>query len=205
MTTEATEQQYARLPDKLKGVVNDPSVNKKIREIGKAHQLHIDQVGAIAEEVSNVLFGEIKAAELVGRITEHANLSQLLGKKIAEEISLAIFQPIRDDLRKLHDQEGEENLDQPSESRDDILNSIENPEQTPSVSRQHTPGEPAPQEVVVPAETPVIPTPPRPLVKVEEEKPKPSILERKKKEPFTAGADDVTSRINRDPYKESIG
>ena len=189
--------QYNRLPEVIKEALHSKQTVDVLDATIKKHALHIDDLMILSDIVGQVMLGNLRSAQLAEEIKNRLKVSHTLATAIVNDLNRDLFHPIRQELREV--QEGNE------ESRDDILNSIENPVQTPSVSRQHTPGEPAPQEVVVPAEAPVIPTPPRPVAKTEEEKPKPSILERKKKEPFTAGTDDVASRINRDPYKESIG
>ncbi|MDP3956034.1 MAG: hypothetical protein Q8Q18_02210 [bacterium] len=154
-----TYDKIAKLPKAVREVASAESTLRAIEHIAKTNNLHIDEVGVISDFVGKVLFGDIKPKEFVPRLAEALEMDIGATNAIARELNEAIFYPIREELREVH-REAQELEDaerfipqtQPKndESREDILNQIENPSE--SRGRAHTtkPAEPAELELFSP-------------------------------------------------------
>ena len=72
---------------------------KIIKAIGDQHQLHIDEIGKVADETGLVLFGFTRPHLFAARLARTLNLDQTKANDIAHEIDLKIFAQVRDYLK----------------------------------------------------------------------------------------------------------
>ena len=95
--------QLAKLPKDLQEIILATETADKIRAIGQKYQLHIDQMGALDEEINNVLFGISPANNLVRQIRIKLGLELPMAEAIARDLNDQIFLKIRESLQSLHE------------------------------------------------------------------------------------------------------
>jgi len=103
-TTQDIRKAYERLPESLQDAVASTDIDNLVQEIGKSFNLHIDQVGALAEETGLVLLGFAHPREFVGNIQRRLKISSEEAQKIGGAIDDEIFTQVREGLRSLHEE-----------------------------------------------------------------------------------------------------
>ncbi|MFH1170339.1 MAG: hypothetical protein V1704_02170 [Candidatus Vogelbacteria bacterium] len=147
----------AKLPKVLQEIIISTETADKIQAIGQKYQLHIDQMGALDEEINNVLFGILRADKLPEKIKTRLGVDQPTTDAIVHDLNDQIFLKIRESLQALHETTpstelgasepnyGVETLpgstlpaDQPAmvnlPNREEVIDGIENPAKTPEAS-----------------------------------------------------------------------
>jgi hypothetical protein len=122
---EYTRQQiraaYDNLPEQVKEVLSSFDPIDAIRDIGAKYNLHLDQVGNLADEIGLVLFGLTKNYEFTDRIQTRLGLNRAQAEQITIDANTEIFLPIREFLKQ---SSGE------LPSREEVLQDIEKPPAT---------------------------------------------------------------------------
>lgn len=94
----------AKLPQDLQQIILSTDTAEAIQNIGQKYNLHIDQMGGLDDEVGAVMVGETKPDEFVDKIKNRLQVDQPAAEAISREVNEQIFLPIRESLRKLHEQ-----------------------------------------------------------------------------------------------------
>lgn len=208
------ERFYALPPEVRSALVSEKTVHL-LQDIAKKHQLHLDQVTIMSDYVGQLIMGDIRSKDFGQLLGKALNTNPETTKAIADQLNEELFMPIRSHLRE---QEAgidkEESIEETthSEDRETLLSGIENPESIPvrmrTVEKQSQPTpkpstaateKPKEETSQTPTQKPTPPPAPAPT------QPKPSILDRKREEAFSAQTQISTvDRINSDPYKESV-
>lgn len=176
--TEAQlNEQYTKLPEVMREAIVSVETADKIMAIGKTHNLHIDQIGSLAENVGLVMLGLLSTKEFNKQIENELKIDHVMAENIAAEVNSQIFLPIRDALRQLT--EAKDQL--PTQA--DVLQEIENPPAAP-ITPPITPATPP----TIEAPAAVIPPPP-------------SIFEQKMAGSFSLPKEEAPPL---DPYRESL-
>ena len=92
--------QFNLLPPAVQRIIAESGWQNKIIEIGKKHQLHIDQLDTLGNEVFLSLLGTELLETLHTRIVEHIRVEHTVADELAKEIDSAVFSDIRDQLKK---------------------------------------------------------------------------------------------------------
>lgn len=205
------------LPGDLKVAAQSDKTVTELQAIAKNHNLHVDQIGTVADLVELTLSGVVLTREFVAMMTESLNgLKREQIMALAEEINRRIFAPYRDSLHKVE----ERALAQGAGESIPVPENVKAPEIKPVVS------------VTAPISAPIsVPTPPNtakviPTAVVEA--PKPPQLQNTEIEVAKISApvmsigqekdvshenldarlkmipEDAKKRISSDPYKEPI-
>lgn len=133
---QTPKTKYDSLPADIKEAILAANISEKIRQIGAENDLRIDQIGALAEEVDNVLIGDSDANDFVDKIEDILAIDTQKAINITASINLDIFTAIRDavlskeqpvPVKKEPTPEPEEVIG----TKEDIMAEIENP--TPAV------------------------------------------------------------------------
>jgi hypothetical protein len=132
-------KKYSALPEDVKKAIESSDVSQKIQDIGRKYSLHMDQIGALDDEIGAVMTGAIHPDEFVDTIEEKLNIDTDKAISITTDVNLDIFQAIRESLMKMHGPEVQvvekTPVSAPSDleatERQDILAEIENP--TPTI------------------------------------------------------------------------
>ena len=98
------EARFAELPEDIQKAVKSADVDKKIHEISTKHQLHIDQAGALGDEVLLAMLGFTDMADFADNIAEHLNLPADKAETIAQDIGTVLFIPIRESMQEFMEQ-----------------------------------------------------------------------------------------------------
>lgn len=141
-TTQQLEEKYRSLPEDLKEAMAEIKTAETIHDLGKKHNLHIDQIGELADEIGLTMLGLTKPDEFVFHIKNRLQIDQTAAEQISREVNEQIFLPIRESLMKLHEaKDGVETIQtQPSATpesagelpdKDKLLDEIEHPAKTP--------------------------------------------------------------------------
>ncbi len=90
------KEQYAKLPPVLQEAMQSAHLHEQIAAIGAKHQLHIDQMGLLEDEVMFLMMGFTEPIEFPGHLQENLNISAEVAQKLAIDINENILLPIRD-------------------------------------------------------------------------------------------------------------
>ncbi len=93
-------EQFARLPKVLQDIISSAAIGEQLKNLAKEHQLHLDQWGLLEEEVMLTLLGVEEAADLEKNISRELGVPSDIAKGLAQDISLIIFEPIREELER---------------------------------------------------------------------------------------------------------
>ncbi len=89
----------AELPPDVRETIQAPEFGEKIRAIGTKHQLHIDQIGAIEDEVLLVLMAFTDPSDFVSNLESQIHVDNALANTLADEIAKEILFPIRESMQ----------------------------------------------------------------------------------------------------------
>ncbi|MEK7609912.1 MAG: hypothetical protein AAB470_02210 [Patescibacteria group bacterium] len=100
-TSEEIQGQFEKLPTELQKVVTSPEIHDKIETIGKRHNLLIDQLGELVDEIGLILLGLEKSSDFVNHASWKLNISSKVATLIAQDVNSEVFNSIKDSLKKL--------------------------------------------------------------------------------------------------------
>jgi hypothetical protein len=89
------QKRLAELPEDVRQAIQSTDFAKTIQTIGAKHQLHIDQMASIEDEVYMVMLGFEDTAQLPGNIANALSIDATKAAEIVEDINTGIFLPIR--------------------------------------------------------------------------------------------------------------
>jgi len=115
-------KRYKNLPEDVKQAYGSVEVTEQLQNIGKKHQLHIDQVGALVDEVGWVMIGVTHPSNFVKKVAERLAIDKEQARKIAAEVNEQVFRPIRESLKRIHsigDVVDEETRDKEQKTREE--------------------------------------------------------------------------------------
>lgn len=111
------------LPKEMQEAISAPDIVEKIRTIGKRHNLMIDQVGELIDEVGLVLLGLAKGASFVSDISARLLINSQEAQTIANDVNNEVFSSVKAHMRELekksHEQSGSSENDN-QDNRQDI-------------------------------------------------------------------------------------
>ena len=102
---ETIEAKMKSLPDDLQEAMTSFDTANKVQEIGKKHELHIDQVGALGDVTSYVMLGLVPGKNFVPTLMKKAEIDEKTATEIGKEINAEIFDGIRESIRKIEERE----------------------------------------------------------------------------------------------------
>ena len=108
-TLEAqVEKRLAELPEDVRAAVLGADLDKHIQEIGATHQLHIDQIGVLSDEVLLAMLGFTELDKLSESIAAQAHIDAATAEKVAQDVSEHVFLPIRESMERFQETRGME-------------------------------------------------------------------------------------------------
>lgn len=99
---EQLEGAFNNLPNDIKDAIQSSDLLKDVQLVGYGNKLHIDQIGALGEEVGYVLLGLTKINNFLPRVEKRLQLSPGLAARVVSDINDRIFTPMKESLRKVH-------------------------------------------------------------------------------------------------------
>lgn len=100
MLSEKLTARFKELPQALQTAILSTDIEKKLRELSEVHKLHLDQWQGLENEVMLALLGFQPGENLGENIKNAIGISDEDAQALAEDISDAIFKPIRTDLER---------------------------------------------------------------------------------------------------------
>jgi len=197
-TPEQLEEKFNQLPKDLQDIMVSIETADIVNSIGEEFDLHIDQIGKLADQTGLVMLGVMMPNEFVGALSVELGIERLLANKIANRVNERLFYKIRDSLKVAREKNKGPSATETITGipdREELLAGIENPQTIPTPNR-FTPRPPErplqtePTEVV--AET---------IEPPEEEK---DIFEMKTTESVGLPKTETNKGSGSDPYREKI-
>lgn len=96
---KAMEEQFSKLPPELQKVLKSPELPQKVNAIGQRHQLHIDQMGKLRDEVVMFLMGFSEPQDFLEHLVSEVGVTAAAAGEIATDVSTDILIPIQDSMK----------------------------------------------------------------------------------------------------------
>jgi hypothetical protein len=97
-TQHQIEERLAELPQDVRDAVLSSQLGEHLRDIGKKHSLHIDQIGKLEDETMLVMLGFFDPAQFNTQLEQQLLIPATDATAIAAEVTTAVFAPIRESL-----------------------------------------------------------------------------------------------------------
>lgn len=98
-TEHEIQERFEELPADVQHAIQSTDMAAALTAFGGAHNLHVDQMGALEDEALLVMLGFTSPAAFPARLRAALNVSEADAAAIAGEISERLFMPIRDSMR----------------------------------------------------------------------------------------------------------
>jgi len=212
-TNEQLEQAIAALPEEFQEAIASSFVSEKALEIGKRHNLHIDQLGKMKDITMLALLNLVDTSKFSETLATELSVSPGEALSLVRDVDAEIFDGLRKLIREktAGKEEGTDSLIAETEkgitpeeplNREDVLRGIENP----------VPASPPPAPKIMPAGLPAELKIPEITSGATPPAPQGSIPEQKLTAPFgipaavTAKEESSIASIKKiDPYREPVG
>ena len=150
-TTKMIKERFDALPEMIQNLILSSHYQDTLIEIGKKYQLNVEQLGLLEQETTLVMMGLTPTDSFETELTQELSVDKMKGNQIVTEINEKIFLTIRDLLKLMYTPAGEEpSVEEETEqseispdkgrqeglnleTRDELLEKIENPEKTPPI------------------------------------------------------------------------
>lgn len=119
-SAEEIQDKFETLPKELQDAVTSPDINNKIQEIGARHELHIDQIGELVDQIGLVMLGLEKSSNFVTDTSARLSIGPKEAKAIADDINKEIFSIIREKMRDI-----EEGTEKEAATAETAISSVE--------------------------------------------------------------------------------
>lgn len=116
LTEQDIVRVYDSLPEHIQAALNSPQLTNAAKMLGEKHDLHIDQIDSLIQEVAYALAGLTKAEEFIDRLENQVRLSRAVAQDLGKDIDSIIFEAVRDALR---DSTNDEYVNEKTESNTD--------------------------------------------------------------------------------------
>jgi hypothetical protein len=125
---------YRRLPETVKEAMSEVDTVTAVEEIGKKNNLHVDQIGKLAQEIGYVLFGLIQPDSFIGNIQRSLFVTPDQARQIGTEVNEQIFQAVQRRVRELTEEEKKAATLEPEieTSSPEMAESVETPSAPPT-------------------------------------------------------------------------
>ncbi|MCH7882798.1 hypothetical protein IIA95_00025 [Patescibacteria group bacterium] len=107
-TQNEIQQKFKELPQDLRDAIFSVDTADIIQAIAKRHNLPIDKMGELADEVGLLILGTTRPKDFVSHLARRLDADIEKARKIAEEVNTQIFAKIKESLKKVHTLEEEE-------------------------------------------------------------------------------------------------
>jgi len=107
-TQEQIQKQYDRLPADIKEAIDSVSTTSTIVDIGQRHNLMYDQISELVDEIGLVMIGFTPSAMFVNNIARRMQVDIGTAMLVAKDINKEILDRMRDSLKKIEEEHGED-------------------------------------------------------------------------------------------------
>lgn len=102
-TKEEAQKRYDSLPLEVKALLYSPQMHATIEELGKKHQLHIDQLGLLEVETGAVMLGFTEMQDFQTVLMESLQVDRTKADAVAQDVSERLFTKIRDAMKQSYE------------------------------------------------------------------------------------------------------
>ena len=101
-TPEQLEEKFNSLPENVRKTLTSVDVEERLLSIGRAHKLHLDIIGELADETGLVMLGLTHPRNYVVHLSERLGIPNDEAVALARDVNEQIFSPIREALKRVH-------------------------------------------------------------------------------------------------------
>ena len=94
------EERIAELPEDIQEAILAADLDARVQRIGAKHQLHVDQMGVLADETMLVMLGFVELEQFASQLETHLKISPEAARALGGDVSNEIFMPIRESMKK---------------------------------------------------------------------------------------------------------
>ena len=94
------QQRLAELPADVRDAIQAADFNEKVQAVGAKNQLHVDQIGELADEVMLAMLGFSPLEQLAARLVVALALPTEAAAKVAQDVNTDILGSIRESMKK---------------------------------------------------------------------------------------------------------
>ncbi len=116
-TEKTIKDHLMKLPKEVQDMIANSSWDQKIQEIGKKHNLRIDQIGILGNETMFVLLGMTHPDQYTHEIQTRLNVIASKAAEISNDATELIFKNIREKLMGIYSRASEETEIAPEEEK----------------------------------------------------------------------------------------
>ena len=102
LTPDEFRKKYAELPPNLREAYGSVKTTEILEEIGKKHELRVDQIGELVDETGYVMLGATPPSDYVMKLEGATGVSREKAKAVAVDVNERVFKAIRDALKRVH-------------------------------------------------------------------------------------------------------
>ncbi|MCL5781953.1 MAG: hypothetical protein M1459_01175 [Patescibacteria group bacterium] len=102
-TAEDIQSAFDRLTPEIQEVLVSPEINLKLEEIGKKHNLMIDQIGELVDECGLLMLGLTKSQDFTSNIISRCSIDRKTASEIVKDINDEVLVTIREHLMNMDD------------------------------------------------------------------------------------------------------
>ena len=95
-------RRYENLSDELKRAMMSVSSAEIIYEVGRKHDLNVEKIGILAEEIGYIMLGMVPPSGFISDLKELLEVEENKANEIAQEINHKIFLPIREEIKRTY-------------------------------------------------------------------------------------------------------
>ena len=106
-TKKIIKERFDSLPKSIQEIILSTNYQDTLIEIGKQHQINVEQLGILERETTLVMMGLTPTKDFEKELTRELNIDNIKGSQITEDINSKIFLKIRE-LLKIMNTEPEE-------------------------------------------------------------------------------------------------
>lgn len=122
---EEFQKRFKALPEDVQEALTAVASVDTIFVIGKKHGLMVDQIGKMADEIWKVMLGLANPKDFIRNLASVLSIDSLKASAIASDVNAQMFQPVRESLRKIYDEEsGIKNKELGGQKRESEMSSL---------------------------------------------------------------------------------
>jgi hypothetical protein len=100
LTMEEIQAKFETLPPEMKAAVRSPDVLDTIENIGKRHNLMIDQIGDLVDQIVLIMLGFEHSSTFVADISKRLSLKEDRARRLAKDVNAEVFAKLKTHMRE---------------------------------------------------------------------------------------------------------
>lgn len=104
-SAEEVQKAYDSVPQEIRAIIDGPELVSLIPTIGAKHQLHVDQMGVLEGEITDVLIGFENTKDFTANIERGLGIDKTKANAITQDVNDLLFLKIRESMKKISSME----------------------------------------------------------------------------------------------------